>query len=129
MVDNSSLVTVALSFNSDDNDDGLVDDVIDVVVGGGGGGSNNVDGFLVFVVDAALPRGEMTSRRLLLMEGKVNADVIIVVLATTTTKTKSIDDIISWMIVELFDTRSRHETTQSHIKHYNGKAGPDTPGS
>lgn len=93
MVDNSSLVTVALSFNSDDNDDGLVDDVIDVVVGGGGG--NNVDGFLVFVVDAALPRGEMTSRRLLLMEGKVNADVIIVVLATTTKKkTKSIDDIV-----------------------------------
>jgi len=92
MVDNSSLVTVALSFNSDDNDDGLVDDVIDVVVGGGG---NNVDGFLVFVVDAALPRGEMTNRRLLLMEGKVNADVIIVVLATTTKKkTKSIDDIV-----------------------------------
>ena len=91
MVDNSSLVTVALSFNSDDNDDGLVDDVIDVV---GGGGGNNVDGFLVFVVDAALPRGEMTSRRLL-MEGKVNADVIIVVLATTTKKkTKSIDDIV-----------------------------------
>lgn len=110
---------MALSFNSDDNDDGLVDDVIDVVVGGGGGGSNNVDGFLVFVVDAALPRGEMTSRRLLLMEGKVNAVVIIVVLATTTTKTKSIDDIISWMIVELFareipprDYSITHQTLQ-----------------